>query len=89
MVDDDYAAAERLDICHVVTCQQDRGAEAMVICCDKATDATLHGHVEANGRLIKKEHSWTMQQGTGDLYLHTLTKREIADRLLDQRPEVE
>ena len=82
-------SAQRLDVGHVVAGQQDRRPVARGVGGDEGADAALGGDVEPERRLVQEEHPRPVQQRAGDLALHPLAEREVADRLAQQLPEVE
>ena len=84
VVDDDHPVAERFHVSHVMTSEQDGGAEAAVVLVDKGADAALHGDVEADGRLVEEDHLRTVEEGGGDLAFHPFAEGEVADRLAKQ-----
>ena len=89
VVDDDHPPAQRLDVGHVVAGEQHGRAVALVVLGDERADALLHRHVEADRRLVEEQHLRPVQQRAGDLHLHPLAERQVADRLVDQVADVE
>ena len=51
-----------------------------VVFSDESADASLHGDVQADGRLVQEQDARGVQQGSHDLHLHALAQREIAHR---------
>jgi hypothetical protein len=62
MMDDDYPLAKSFYISHVVTGQQNSRPGSLVIFADELANTALHGHIQANGRFIKEQDLWSMQQ---------------------------
>src|SRR5215213_1540678 len=84
VVDDKDPFAQRSDIRHVVTREQNRRTGAFVVFAQKLTDAHLTGNVESDGGFIQKQNLWTVEQTGRDLALHAFTEREVAHRFLHQ-----
>ena len=84
MVDHDHPLAQRHHVGHVVAGEQHGGALALVVLGEEAADAALHGDVQPQGGLVQEQHSRAVHQRPGDLHLHALAQRQVADRLLDQ-----
>ena len=89
MVDDDDPPAEGLDVGHVVARQQDRRTEPRVVLGDERPDPLLHRDVEPDRRLVEEQDLRPMEQRAGDLDLHPLAERQVANRLADEVAEVE
>ena len=62
---------------------------AAVVLRDEGADPFLHRHVEADRRLVEKQHLRAVQQRSDDLDLHPLAEREVADGLAHQIADVE
>jgi len=85
VVNHDDALAQRGDIGHVVAGEQDGRAGAPVVLAQERPDARLGRDVEADGRLVEEQHLRSVEQPRGELALHTLAERQVADRLLHDR----
>ena len=88
-VDDDDPLAEGDDVGHVVAREEDRRPGAAVVLGDEPPDLRLHRHVEPDGRLVEERDLWRVKQPGRELHLHPLAERELTDRLVNERPEVE
>ena len=88
-MDDDDAAAERHHVRHVVARQQDGRAVAPVVLGDEAANPLLHRHVQADRRLVEKEHLRPVQKRAHDLHLHALAERKLSHRLADEVADVQ
>ena len=78
MINEDDPGTQRGDIRHVVAGEDHCGPGATVVFCQETPQAELHGHVQSQGWLIEKEDARPVQQGAGQLTLHTLSKGEVA-----------
>src|SRR3712207_7208657 len=65
-VDDDDALAQRDDVGHVVTGEQEGGPGAAVVLAQEAAGAGLGGEGEADGGLVEEEHFGAGEQAGGD-----------------------
>src|SRR5574341_343306 len=88
-LDDEYAVGERSHVGHVMARQQHRRVVPPVVGQNKVADGGLRGHIEADGRLVQKEHFRAVKQGGRQLTLHPLAQAELADLFGEQRLEVE
>ena len=52
-------------------------------------DVAARLRVEADRRFVQEQHLRPVQQRAGDLHLHALAERQVADRLAHQVAEVE
>ena len=52
-------------------------------------NVVLGDHVEADRRLVEKQHLGRVQQGGDQLHLHPLAERQFAHRLPQQRADLE
>ena len=89
MVDHDHAPAQRLDVGHVVAREQHGRAGAPVVAGQELADAPLHGHVDADRRLVQEQHLRLVHQRDRELRLHALAEREVAHRTLQQVRQIE
>ena len=72
LVDDDHAAAERLDIRHVVAREQDGRLALRVVVTQEFTNDLLRDDVEADGGLVEEQDLGLMQERGDELHLHAL-----------------
>src|SRR6185436_14306068 len=89
MMDDDDAPAQGFHISHVMTGEENRRIIAAVVFRDECSDTPLHGHIQTQGRLIKKQDLRLVKQCRHNFHLHAFTKRKIANWLLDQISQFE
>ena len=87
--DDHHAAAERGHVFHVVAGQQDRDLPRLLIVPQESLNVVLGDHVEADRRLVEKQHLGRVEQGGDQFHLHPLAQRQLAHRLAEQLPHVE
>jgi|GEM_PF-3611134 len=81
VVNDDDALAQRFHVRHVVTGEQHRSTNALVVLGDESANAPLHGHIQAQRWFVEKQNLRSMQQGHGNFAFHTLTEGQIAHGL--------
>src|SRR6185312_10507600 len=77
-VDDDHPLAELLDVRHVVAGEQDGDAVDAVVFAQELADGLLRDDVEADRRLVEKEHPRPVEEGGDQLHLHALAEGELA-----------
>ena len=74
MVDDDDAAAELLDVRHVMAGEHDGGLLLLIVAADEFAHGLLRNHVQADGRFVQKEHLRLVQQRGDELHLHAFAQ---------------
>jgi hypothetical protein len=87
--DHDHALGERLDVVHVVRREDDRDAVLAVQRLHEVAHGKLRDGVEADRRLVQKQHAWLVQHARRDLAAHPLAEGELTHRRVEECLEVE
>src|SRR5262245_26894785 len=88
-MDHDDTLADPLDVAGVVRGEEQRHAVARRLVVQQLADDRLRRHIEANRRLVEKQHPRRVEQAGRDLAAHPLAERQLADGRVEKRSEPE
>jgi hypothetical protein len=89
VVDDDDTLGDGRHVVHVVAGEEHGGAVALVIGADEVAHGGLHGHVEADGRLVEEQDLGPVDEGRRQLALHTLAHGELPRGRVDEPRQIQ
>src|SRR5688572_5695874 len=89
MIDHKHSLAESDNVRHVMARQQDGRAVTAVVFDQKLPHSGLHGHIQADSGLIKKQHAGTMEQGRCELAFHAFSERKLANLFVQHASEIQ
>ncbi len=87
-VDDDDAAAEGLDVVHIVGGEDDGDAALAVQSQDEIAHGELGDGIEADGGLVEEQDGRGVEQRRRQIAPHALAQAELARRRVEQRAQV-
>ena len=87
--DDEHPLAQRLDIAHVMACEQYRRLLRLVVFPQASLNGLLGHDIQTDGGLVEHQHPGFMKQACDEFHFHSLTKRQFTDRLAQELGDAE